>query len=153
VEWPEPEGDDDPDPLFDSRRDYVTQIDRYKEFQGKATDRKKTIVLLNCTVCDQQYEAFNKDRKFCSRKCQKAVYQDKPLARDKGKNRKRVLAPRGVMSYGPFDADVDPVERIAQLRTLGMAAHILFGPEHVLIRALRRADDGRAALRALQSGL
>jgi hypothetical protein len=32
IAWPEPaEGDEDDDPLFDSTRDYITQIDRYKE--------------------------------------------------------------------------------------------------------------------------
>lgn len=42
YEWPEPdEGDEDPDPLFDSTRDYVTQIDRYKLHQGKPTGRKQ----------------------------------------------------------------------------------------------------------------
>jgi hypothetical protein len=41
VEWPEPnEGDEDDDPLFDSTRDYVEQIDRYKEHQDKPTSRK-----------------------------------------------------------------------------------------------------------------
>ena len=41
IEWPEPnEGDEDPDPLFDSLRDYVEQIDVYKAFQGKPTSRK-----------------------------------------------------------------------------------------------------------------
>ena len=41
IEWPEPkEGDEDPNPLFDSRRDYVEQIDVYKAFQGKPTERK-----------------------------------------------------------------------------------------------------------------
>jgi len=41
VEWPEPEdGDEDPDPLFDSTRDYVEQIDRYKRHQGKPTERR-----------------------------------------------------------------------------------------------------------------
>jgi hypothetical protein len=40
--WPEPaEGDEVPDPLFDSRRDYVAQIDRYKHHQGKPTARKE----------------------------------------------------------------------------------------------------------------
>jgi hypothetical protein len=38
IEWPEPdEGDEDPDPLFDSTRDYVEQVDRFKLHQGKAT--------------------------------------------------------------------------------------------------------------------
>ena len=40
-EWPEPrDGDEDDDPLFDSTREYVEQIDRYKEHQGKATGYK-----------------------------------------------------------------------------------------------------------------
>jgi hypothetical protein len=41
VEWPEPaEGDEDDDPLFDSSRDYVEQINRYKKHQDKLTARK-----------------------------------------------------------------------------------------------------------------
>ena len=41
VEWPEPkEGDEDDDPLFDSARDYLTQIDSYKKFQGKPASRR-----------------------------------------------------------------------------------------------------------------
>jgi hypothetical protein len=41
VEWPEPEaGDEDDDPLFDSTRGYVEQIDRYKQHQGKPTERR-----------------------------------------------------------------------------------------------------------------
>jgi hypothetical protein len=40
-EWPDPiEPEDDPDPLFDSRRSYVEQIDRYKLHQGKPTARR-----------------------------------------------------------------------------------------------------------------
>jgi len=36
--WPEPrEPDEDDDPLFDSTRDYVEQMDRYKQHQGKPT--------------------------------------------------------------------------------------------------------------------
>jgi hypothetical protein len=42
VDWPEPEeGDEDEDPLFDSNRDYVEQIDRYKQHQGKPTARRR----------------------------------------------------------------------------------------------------------------
>jgi hypothetical protein len=40
VDWPEPEdGDEDDAPLFDSNRDYVEQIERYKQHQGKPTYR------------------------------------------------------------------------------------------------------------------
>jgi hypothetical protein len=42
ADWPEPkDGDEDDDPLFDSTRDYVEQIDNYKAFQGKPTSRAK----------------------------------------------------------------------------------------------------------------
>jgi hypothetical protein len=42
VQWPTPaDGDDDPDPLYDSSRDYVEQMDRYKRHQDKPTARKK----------------------------------------------------------------------------------------------------------------
>ena len=42
VEWPEPEeGDEDDDPLFDSTRGYVEQIDRFKEHQGKPITRRE----------------------------------------------------------------------------------------------------------------
>jgi hypothetical protein len=42
IEWPEPfEADEDPDPLFDSRRGYVDQIDRYKEFQDRPTEGRR----------------------------------------------------------------------------------------------------------------
>jgi hypothetical protein len=41
VKWPEPkQGNEDPDPLFDSARDYVEQIDCYKDYQGKPTTRR-----------------------------------------------------------------------------------------------------------------
>jgi hypothetical protein len=40
--WPEPrQGNEDPDPLFDSTRDYVEQINRYKAHQGKPIERRR----------------------------------------------------------------------------------------------------------------
>lgn len=42
FDFPEPrDADEWENPLFDSARDYVAQIDCYKEFQGKATAGKK----------------------------------------------------------------------------------------------------------------
>ena len=47
VDWPEPrEADEDDDPLFDSSRDYVDQIDRYNEHQPKPVARKRGSMLL-----------------------------------------------------------------------------------------------------------
>ena len=41
VDWPEPaEGDEHPDPLFNSTRSYVEQIGRYKRHQDKPTGRR-----------------------------------------------------------------------------------------------------------------
>jgi hypothetical protein len=41
IDWSEPEPpDEDEDPLFDSTRDYVAQIDRFKEHQQKPTERR-----------------------------------------------------------------------------------------------------------------
>jgi hypothetical protein len=43
-DWPEArEANEDDDPLFDSTRDYIEQMDRYKEFQGKPTERRKRV--------------------------------------------------------------------------------------------------------------
>lgn len=40
--WPEPEeGDEHPDPLFSSLRDYVEQVAAYKRFQVKPAERRK----------------------------------------------------------------------------------------------------------------
>jgi hypothetical protein len=42
YEWPEPDdADEDDDPLFDSRRGYVKQIDKYKVYQGKPSTGRR----------------------------------------------------------------------------------------------------------------
>jgi hypothetical protein len=44
VEWTKPFAvEEDEDPLFNSARNYVEQIDRYKKHQGKMTERKKRL--------------------------------------------------------------------------------------------------------------
>ena len=73
YDWPDPsdfEGDEDDDPLYDSSRDYVEQIDRYKEHQGKATERREREVLTKaCAQCGEQFTATRKDAQSCSEKC------------------------------------------------------------------------------------
>src|SRR5262249_9774695 len=45
-DWPEArEPDEDDDPLFDSTRDYVEQMDRYKQYQGKSTPHAASTTL------------------------------------------------------------------------------------------------------------
>ena len=40
IECPDFDADEDDDPLFDSTREYVEQVDRYKEHQGKPIARR-----------------------------------------------------------------------------------------------------------------
>jgi hypothetical protein len=71
YDWPEPaEGDEDPDPMFDSMRTYLDQMERYKEHQGKSTQappRKKleqyTCV---CEVCGKSFESARPKARACS---------------------------------------------------------------------------------------
>jgi hypothetical protein len=54
ADWPEPdEGDEDGDPLFASTRNYLTQIYRYKEHQGKEVRLKpKKVYVAKQLVCE-----------------------------------------------------------------------------------------------------
>jgi hypothetical protein len=46
YDWPEPEeGDEDEDPLFDSTRDYVEQIDRYKAHKGSPQSAVRAVIV------------------------------------------------------------------------------------------------------------
>jgi hypothetical protein len=68
FEWPEPcDGDEDDDPLFDLTRDYVEQVDRFKEHQGKTTEFKLTEH--TCLTCGETFISKRKQSKFCGLKC------------------------------------------------------------------------------------
>jgi hypothetical protein len=70
YDWPEPEdGDEDPDPLFDSTRSYDEQMERYREHQGKPEDTGRKTTLLNCVICGGQFEALRSDAQTCSKAC------------------------------------------------------------------------------------
>jgi hypothetical protein len=48
IDWPEPDqGDEDDDPLFDSTRDYIGQIARFKQHQGKSTTERRPRYVLD----------------------------------------------------------------------------------------------------------
>jgi hypothetical protein len=69
FEWPEPtEGWGDP--LLDSTREYVEQVGRYKEHQGKQTARKANTFC--CAVCGATFKAYRGDAKYCSAACNRA---------------------------------------------------------------------------------
>jgi hypothetical protein len=81
YEWPEPkDADEDPDPLFDSTRDYLDQVERYKAQQGKRIEllqpRKYKRVTATCTnpSCRKQFEAVSRNAsQTCSPRCREAV--------------------------------------------------------------------------------
>jgi hypothetical protein len=84
FDWPDPpEGWDDP--LFDTSREYVEQIDRYKEHQGKRIDRKprtvKKLYDLICAMCGAEFEAKRPDAKFCSGACSATDYRNRNRAK------------------------------------------------------------------------
>jgi hypothetical protein len=74
FEWPEPAADEWDNPLYDSTRDYVEQVDVYRAHRGDdvyvglATDR---IVTKTCALpgCDKSFNGANPNRKFCSHLC------------------------------------------------------------------------------------
>jgi hypothetical protein len=87
YDWPEPdEGDEDDDPLFDSTRDYVEQIDRFKEHQGKPTERRPTRPptghKATCIApgCGKEFIRYRSNAKTCSDKCRSAAQR----ARNRG---------------------------------------------------------------------
>jgi hypothetical protein len=71
YDWPEPEdGDEDPDPMFDSTRSYLDQIERYKKHQDKpikAPERKKLDqYTCTCEVCGESFQAARPKARACS---------------------------------------------------------------------------------------
>jgi hypothetical protein len=73
YDWPQPrEGKEDDDPLYDSTRGYIEQIDRYKKHQGKPIERKPiTRHTKTCEApgCGKTFTSIRRDAKACSKKC------------------------------------------------------------------------------------
>jgi predicted nucleic acid-binding Zn ribbon protein len=84
VEWTEAfQADEDPDPLFDSTRDYVEQIDRFKRHQGKSTERSercKIVPQRSCPICGDTFDATRSDKVVCSIVCQRKFAQQRAAA-------------------------------------------------------------------------
>ena len=67
FDWPDGSfaAAEDEDPLFDSTRDYIEQIDRYKEHKDEPTERwTETRV---CEHCKAQFTALKSHARFCSK--------------------------------------------------------------------------------------
>jgi hypothetical protein len=80
YDWPEPaDGEEDDDPLFDSTREYVEQINRYKLHQDKPTEaaprNRPEPFQKTCENCARTFMATRKDASVCSRRCRNQRYQ------------------------------------------------------------------------------
>jgi hypothetical protein len=85
YDWPDPddfEGDEDDDPLFDSTREFVEQVDRFKEHQGKPITGKAYDKV--CPQCGETFAAKISHARFCSKKCSSAFdYEQRKVKYDK----------------------------------------------------------------------
>jgi hypothetical protein len=69
FDWPEPRADEWDNPLYDSTRDYVAQVDRFREHQGKDADvrlAKNRPITKICTVCGQPFSTATRQKTACS---------------------------------------------------------------------------------------
>jgi predicted nucleic acid-binding Zn ribbon protein len=85
YDWPEPnEGDEDDDPLFDSTREYLEQVDRYKEHQGKPTESTRKpydFYPAKCACCGKAFKAASRNTaNACSGACREQLRRDKASA-------------------------------------------------------------------------
>jgi hypothetical protein len=77
YKWPEPkDGDEDDDPLYDSTRDYLDQLDRYHEHQGKSEGGDLVSYDLTCGMCGKTFQSRRRHSKFCSPAHRVQFYRD-----------------------------------------------------------------------------
>lgn len=76
------DGDEDPDPLFDSTRSYLEQVDRFKRHQATPTARKVpkarqkfAVICANPArpLPKREFQATQRSAKCCSSSCRNAV--------------------------------------------------------------------------------
>jgi hypothetical protein len=79
FDWPVPaEGQGHPDPLFDSKRPYVEQVERYHHHQGKTIEtqyRADQEVTRNCAHCGTEFTTagISTPKTYCGRECELAA--------------------------------------------------------------------------------
>jgi hypothetical protein len=80
FECPEPAEAYDDDSMYDSKRSYVDQVDRFREHQGEDPDvslGRDRVVSVNCSECGTMFQAPRyAGAKFCRPRCKdKAQYR------------------------------------------------------------------------------
>jgi hypothetical protein len=79
YEWPQPIAQEDENPLYDSKRGYLDQLDRYHEHQGKAKLTKLRNLESHpciCADCGKSFTSTKRDQILC-RLCYQKHYQRK----------------------------------------------------------------------------
>ena len=75
--WPAPrKANEDEDPLFNSMRSYLDQVDRYKSHQGRPTRRRsrpRKYRFTECIVCGETFRMSRDDATTCSPRCRKVL--------------------------------------------------------------------------------
>jgi hypothetical protein len=90
YDWPEPkDGDEDPDPLFDSSRNYMDQLARYRGHQGKPENAGFHMHQKICEGCGTTFEARRRDATVCSKRWPRARSPSSPPA---GRRRARATS-------------------------------------------------------------
>jgi hypothetical protein len=72
YDWPEPTADEWDNPLFDSKRDYVEQVDVYRKHRGDDEDVGLAVdrpVTKTCECCGETFETIFRHRRLCSERC------------------------------------------------------------------------------------
>jgi hypothetical protein len=84
--WPEPaEGDEDDDALYDSTRDYLEQVDIFRERQGKDADVRLSVdrmVTRSCPLCGESFTSSKTIRVYCSQRCRDKARRGRGPRRD-----------------------------------------------------------------------
>ena len=86
YDWPEPEvGDEDDDPMFDSKRGFVEQINRFKQHQKKEIHHVRKLLDRETAVCVICGETFEKTSRNIHGTCTKQSCRTERWRRDQGK--------------------------------------------------------------------
>jgi hypothetical protein len=78
YDWPEPEeGEEDDDPLYDSTRDYLDQLARYRGHQGKSENAGFKLYDLTCAGCGKPFQSRRPHAETCSKACRNRKYRQR----------------------------------------------------------------------------
>jgi hypothetical protein len=80
FDWPEAaEADEWEDPLYDSARSYLEQVDRFRRAKGKGDGglSRNRVVIKICPApdCGKTFESTNAKQRFCSKRCGRLTLQ------------------------------------------------------------------------------